>query len=71
MAIPNDMEQVNIIIERDYVQAIVEFGRTDGRRLSKSAAARELIIAGMRALSFLPRSSVERTSDGCTEQVAA
>lgn len=71
MAIPQDMEQVNIIIEREYARAVVEYGRTDGRRLSKSAAAREIIIAGLRALSFLPMSSAERTNDVSPEQVAA
>lgn len=67
MAIPNDMEQVNIIIESDFVKALMVYARSDGRRLSKSAAARELIIAALRAASFLPDRSVDRTPDSHRE----
>lgn len=70
MAIPSDMEQVNFIIETDYVQEVVRYGRTDGRRLSKSAATRELVIFALRALSFLPNGSVKRTDDVHIEQAA-
>ncbi len=72
MAIPNDMEQVNFIIERDFAQEVVKYGRADGRRLSKSAAVRELVIFALRAHSFLPAGSVQRTDEHTAEhQVAA
>lgn len=70
MAIPDDMEQVNFIIERDYARAIVAYGRSNDRRLSKSAAVRELVILALRAHSFLPKGSVKRTEDSPVEQAA-
>lgn len=71
MAIPDDMEQVNFIIERDYARSINAYRRSDGRRLSKSAAVRDLVIFALRAHSFLPTRSVERTEASSIEQAAA
>lgn len=71
MAIPADMEQVNIILEKKYTEAVVKYGQADGRRLSRSAAARRLILIGLRAASFLPDGLQDETSDATTEQRAA
>lgn len=60
MAIPSDMEHLSAIIETDLVKAVIRYGRAGGRRLSKSAAARVVIIAGLRALDALPQGFDER-----------
>lgn len=71
MAIPDDMEQFSVILEKDYIQAVVRYGQSDGKRMSRSAAARRLILIGLRAVSFLPEGSEIGTNDARTEQRAA
>lgn len=71
MAIPDDMEQFSVIIEKDYAKEVVRYGQSDGRRMSRSAAARRLILIGLRAVSFLPGGSEVETDDANTEQRAA
>lgn len=71
MAIPDDMERMPVIIEKNYIKAVVQYGQSDGRRMSRSAAARRLILIGLRAVSFLPGGSEAETDDAHTEQRAA
>ena len=71
MAIPDDMERMPVIIEKDYIKEVVRYGQSDGRRMSRSAAARRLILIGLRAVSFLPGGSEIGTDDAQTEQRAA
>lgn len=71
MAIPDDMEHIGVIIEKKYNAEIVRYGQSHGRRLSRSAAARRLILIGLRAVSFLPESPAIETDDAITEPIAA